>query len=113
MPCPSLVPPRVAETALDGCRQHAGKKTDCVFADMSRGFHEAPVISNTSENASRCASDQASQIAIACWHAGDFAVCNVGCGPSPDAAVVAARNRCEAKHQQSCPITGVLPVQGP
>jgi len=113
LPCPALVPPRVAEAALAGCRDHADKKSDCVFADMSRGFHDAPVIANSSGNAARCASDQAPQIAIACWNAGNFDVCNVACGADPDAAILAARNRCEATHQKACPITAALPVQAP
>ncbi len=111
--CPSLVPPLVAATALDGCRGHAAKQADCVFADMSRGFHDAPALANTAENASRCMSDQASQIAIACWNSGGSDVCNVGCGEDRDAAIAAARNRCEATHQKACSITGVLPVQAP
>ncbi|HEY3849130.1 MAG TPA: hypothetical protein VGL95_18660 [Acetobacteraceae bacterium] len=113
MRCPALVPRPVAVTALNGCRAHAGKTTDCVFADMGRGFHDTPAIANTSENASRCASDQASQIAIACWNSGGSDVCNVGCGGDRDAAVAAARSRCEATHQKACTITGVVPVQGP
>jgi hypothetical protein len=113
MRCPSLVPPHVAEAALDGCRDHANKKVDCVFADMGRDFHDAPGITNTAENASRCASDQASQIGIACWNAGGSDVCNVGCGEDRDAAISAARNRCEATHQRACAITGVLAVQAP
>jgi hypothetical protein len=113
LPCPALVPPRVAQAALDGCRDHAGKKTDCVFADMSRGFAASPVISNTAENASRCGSDQALQIAIACGQSGQLDVCNVACGDTAAAAIATARGRCEAKHQRSCPITGVLPVRAP
>ncbi|HVC59093.1 MAG TPA: hypothetical protein VND19_01865 [Acetobacteraceae bacterium] len=113
LPCPTFVPPRVTEAALEGCREHADKKADCVFADMSRGFHESPLLSDTSENAARCASDQASQIAIACRNAGNFDVCNVGCGEDRDAAILAARNRCQAKHRTACPITGALPVRAP
>lgn len=113
LPCPAFVPPRVNEAALDGCRDHADKKSDCVFGDMSRGFRDSPLISNTSENASRCTSDLASQMAIACWNAGNVDVCNVGCGNDQDAAISAARNRCEAKHQKACPITAALPVQAP
>lgn len=113
LPCPGLVPPLVAGTALNLCRDHADKKTDCVFADMNRGFHDKPDLANTSESASRCMSDQASQIAVACWNAGDTGVCNVGCGEDPAAAIAAARSRCEATHQQACTITGVLPVSAP
>lgn len=113
LPCPSLVPPRVAETALNMCRSHADKPADCVFADMSQGFHDKPGIANTSESNSRCTSDQASQIAIACLNSGDSAVCSVGCGEDAGAAIAAARSRCEATHQKSCTITGVLPVSAP
>ncbi len=113
MPCPNLVPPWVAEAALNDCRDHAETKADCVFADMGAGFHDAPVVANTSESTSRCMSDQASQIAIACWKSGDLAVCNVGCGEQPAAAVSAARSRCEATQQKACTITGVLPVAAP
>ena len=113
LPCPGLVPPQVGETALNLCRDHADKKTDCVFADMSSGFHDKPELANTSEAASRCMSDQASQIAVACSNSGASDVCNVGCGEDPAAAIAAARSRCEATHQKACPITGVLPVSAP
>ncbi|MGA3397912.1 MAG: hypothetical protein ABSC95_01730 [Acetobacteraceae bacterium] len=113
MPCPTLVPPLVAETALNECRDHAINQTDCVFADMARGFPDKPDLANTAESASRCLSDQASQIAVACRNSGDSAVCNVGCGEDQAAAVAAARNRCEVTHQQACTITGVLPVAAP
>jgi hypothetical protein len=113
MPCPTLVPPLVNETALNLCRDHADKKTDCVFADMSRGFSGKPELANTSEAASRCMSDQASQMAVACLNAGGSDVCNVGCGDDPAAAISAARQRCEATHQKACTITGVLPVSVP
>jgi hypothetical protein len=111
--CPSLVPPAVVQAALDGCRAHAENKSDCVFADMSRGFRATPGIGNTVEDASRCASDHASQIAIACVRSGGSDVCNVGCGEDPAAAIAAARTRCEAVHQTACGITGVLPVPVP
>ena len=91
LPCPALVPPLVADTALNLCRDHADKKTDCVFGDMDRGFHDKPDLANTSEAASRCMSDQASQIAVACWNSGGSDVCNVGCGEDPAAAIAAAR----------------------
>jgi hypothetical protein len=113
IPCPTLIPPRVAEAALDGCREHAANKGDCVFADMSRGFETAPGIPNTAENASRCASDQASQIAIACWRSGNLDLCNVGCGSTPQAAIATARDRCQLKHEKQCTITGALPVEAP
>jgi len=111
--CPSLVPPLVADTALNLCRSHADKATDCVFADMSREFQDKPELANTSESTSRCMSDQASQIAIACADSGDSAVCNVGCGEDGAAAIAAARSRCEATQQKSCTVTGLLPVSAP
>jgi len=111
--CPSLVPRMVADTALNLCRSHANKAADCVFADMSRGFQDKPELANTSESASRCMSDHASQIAIACANSGDSAVCNVGCGEDGAAAIAAARSRCEATHQKSCAVTGLLPVSVP
>jgi hypothetical protein len=113
LPCPTLVPPLVTDTALNLCRDHAVKKTDCVFGDMSSGFHDKPELSNTSEATSRCTSDQASQIAVACWNSGGSDVCNVGCGEAPATAISAARKRCEATHQKACTITGVLPVSAP
>ena len=113
IPCPLVVSPRVGQAALDGCREHADRKADCVFADMSRGFETEPLVSNTSENASRCASDQAPEIAIACWSTGKLDVCSTACGASRDAAITAARNRCEAKHRKLCRVTGVLPVEEP
>ena len=48
MPCPALVPPLVAETALNECREHAAGKADCVFADMDRDFPGKPELANTS-----------------------------------------------------------------
>jgi hypothetical protein len=113
LPCPTLVPPLVADTARNLCRDHAGKPADCVFADMSRGFRDKPNVANTAEDASRCTSDQASQIAIACWNSGDYGVCSVGCGEDPGTAIAAARSRCEATHQKACSITGVVPVLAP
>jgi hypothetical protein len=113
LPCPTLVPPLVADTALNLCRSHADKPADCVFADMSRGFQDKPDLANTSESASRCTSDHASQIAVACANSGDSAVCNVGCGEDAGAAIAAARSRCEATHQTSCTVTGALPVSAP
>lgn len=113
MPCPIMMPPRVSEAALNACRDHANKPADCVFADMSRGFESAPLIVNTSENASRCESDQASDIGLACWNSGKFDVCNVGCGATASDAILAARKRCEAKHLKTCTITGAVPVEAP
>jgi hypothetical protein len=113
LPCPTLVPPAVGETALDECRDHAANRSDCVFADMNRGFRDKPGLANTAEDASRCLSDQASQMAVACSDAGGSEVCNVGCGEDAVAAVTAARSRCAATHQKSCTVTGVLPVVAP
>jgi len=113
MPCPSEVPPRVAVQAIEMCASRAGDPKTCVFADMSRGFEGQPDIHNTSEIASRCASDKFSDIAAACLKSGKLSVCDVGCGNSPEAAVVQARARCEEKQQHSCPITATVPVSGP
>lgn len=113
MPCPTLVPPAVSEAALNACRDHATNHADCVFADMGRDFPGKPDIGNTVENASRCLSDTASQIAIACWNSGETAVCNVGCGEDTPGAIAAARSRCEATHQKACTITGALPISAP
>jgi hypothetical protein len=113
MPCPPDVPPRVASRALDACILRAAEPKDCVFSDMARGFEKRPNVDNTSENASRCASDKASDIGLACWRANGRDVCGTGCGNSPEAAISAAASRCEAKHQQRCPITGSRPVLAP
>ena len=113
MPCPGMMPLTVGQAALDGCRSHAAKASDCVFADMNKGFSAAPSVDNTSASGSHCSSDQASQIAIACWSSERHDVCNVGCGDEPDAAVQAARQRCEAVHGKTCNITGWVPVEAP
>lgn len=113
IPCPALVPPRVAEAALDGCRNHATNRADCVFADMKRGFSSAPDLGNTSDASSRCQSDQASEIAIACADAGKLDTCSVACGNGALAAVLSARDRCETTHQKICRITGAVPVEAP
>jgi hypothetical protein len=113
MPCPGMMPPTVGQAALDGCRSHAANAADCVFADMKSNFSAAPSVENTSANGSRCSSDQASQIAIACWSSGGHDICNVGCGEEPDAAVQAARQRCEAEHGKTCNITGSVAVEAP
>jgi hypothetical protein len=86
---------------------------DCVFADMARAFQRRPNADASTENTSRCASDKATDIGIACWRSGELRICGVGCGISPAAAVSAAVVRCEAKHQRQCPITGSLPVLAP
>ena len=113
LPCPREVPPRVGLQGLSVCMTRAGESKVCVFADMSRGFEREPAINNTSENASRCASDTFSDIAAACWTSGKLLVCDVACGNSPDEAVARARTRCQDKQQQSCPVTATVPVSGP
>jgi hypothetical protein len=113
MPCPASVPPRVAIRALDVCTSRSADPKACVYADMVRGFEQDPDIRNTAENASRCSSDKASDLGVACWPAGKLEVCNVACGNSPEQAVKEARARCEDKQQRACPITGSVPVSGP
>jgi len=113
LPCPSTVPPRLGERALDFCRERAANPRSCVFSDMSRGFENEPQARNTSEGASRCASDLSAYVGMACWNAGGFDVCNVACGLSSEEAVLAARNRCEGKHRKPCPISASLPVLAP
>jgi hypothetical protein len=113
LPCPTFVPERINERALDFCRERAGDPKDCVFADMGRGFQEDPARGETSAGASRCASDLSSQIGIACWSTGKFDVCNVSCGQTAAEAQLGARNRCEAKHERQCNILGSLPVLAP
>ncbi|HEX3573775.1 MAG TPA: hypothetical protein VHU42_04165 [Rhodopila sp.] len=113
LPCPPDMPPRVGLRALDVCVSRSGESKYCVFADMSRGFEQRPDIHNTAENASRCASDKASDIGVACWMSGKLSVCNVACADSPQDALVRARARCEDKQQHDCPITATVPVSGP
>jgi hypothetical protein len=113
LPCPAAVPPRVALQGLDVCTSRAGDPKSCVFADMIRGFEREPTIANTSEIASRCSSDAFSDIAAACWTSGKLSICDVACGQSPEEAVSRARDRCQEKQQQSCPVTVTLPVSGP
>ncbi|HTW69146.1 MAG TPA: hypothetical protein VME47_04590 [Acetobacteraceae bacterium] len=113
MRCPGMMPPSVGEAALNGCRSHAAKAADCVFADMKKQFPAAPSVDNTSASGSRCSSDQATEIAIACASSGGQEVCNVGCGEEPDTAVKAARQLCEATHGKTCNITGWVPVEAP
>lgn len=113
MPCPAAIAPRVADRALNVCADRAADPKRCVFADMARGFETQPVLRNSAENASRCTSDTASQIALACWMSGGLAVCNVGCGETAEAASKAARARCEDKQQRQCAITASVPVAGP
>jgi hypothetical protein len=113
MPCPSDMPPRVASRALDVCVARATDPRNCVFADMGRDFEKRPIVDNTAENASRCRSDRATDIGVACWRSGQLQVCDVSCGGSPAAATTAAVSRCEAKQQRQCPISGSLPVLAP
>jgi hypothetical protein len=80
---------------------------------MARGFERQPKADNSAENFSRCSSDKATDIGVACWLSGDLHVCGAACGGSPDTAISAAVSRCEAKHQHQCPITGSLPVLAP
>jgi hypothetical protein len=111
--CPAAMPIRVGLRALDVCTTRTGESKYCVFADMSRGFEREPTINNTAENASRCASDNASDIGVACWTSGKLLVCDVACGNSPKEAKASAQARCQDKQQQSCPVTASVPVSGP
>ncbi len=113
MPCPLRVPPRMAARALDICLARAAEFRTCVFADMARIFIEQPELRATAENTSRCASDLASHIGVACWKKGDLSVCSVACGQSELEARDLARGRCEAKHQQRCDMTGAAPILAP
>jgi hypothetical protein len=113
MPCPSRVPPRIGERALDVCMSRAGDRANCVFADMARGFERVPKVLNTAENGSRCSSDQATFIALACWRSAGLDVCNVGCGQDPAGAIGEARGRCESKHQTVCDTIAAEPVMAP
>lgn len=113
LPCPNSIPPRVAARALDACTSRALDPKTCVFADMSRGFALQPELRGTSENASRCRSDQASHIALACWSNGTLSICNVGCGETPEEAVAQASSRCEDKQQHSCPVAASAPLSAP
>lgn len=113
MPCPTDIPPRVPDRALAICTSHAADPKSCVFADAARGFETRPDLLNTAENGSRCTSDKATQIALACWMAGGLAVCNVGCGSSEAAAKQSAQARCEDKQRRSCAIRASVPVSAP
>jgi hypothetical protein len=113
MPCPPDIPPRVALRALDACTRRAADPKSCVFADMGRDFASRPRLDNTAENSSRCTSDKATDTGLACWRSGELQVCDVGCGNSAASAIASAVERCEAKHQRQCPITGSLPVLAP
>ena len=113
MPCPERIPPRVSARALDACIARADDPKSCVFSDMGREFRDHPNANNTAENTSRCTSDKATDIGIACFHSGKIDICGVGCGFGPDEAIKAAVARCESRHQRSCPVTGSLPVLAP
>ena len=111
--CPTDVPARVATRALEPCLVRAGDLKLCVFGDMARGFENRPDARQTAENTSRCASDLASYIGIACWQAGDRNVCNVACGNTEQEARDLARGRCEVKQQKRCTVTGAAEVLPP
>ena len=112
-PCPDVIAPRVAIRALDVCIARAADPKDCVYTDMGRDFEQRSTPNNSAENTSRCASDKATEIGVACWKSGELQICGVACGTSPASAIAAAVNRCESKHQKQCPITGSLPVLAP
>jgi hypothetical protein len=113
MPCPPDIPPRIASRALDACSRRAAEPKHCVFADMGRDFARQPRLDNTAEDHARCRSDKASYIGLACWRSGALDVCDVGCGASAALAIAAATERCQARQQRQCPITGSLPVLAP
>lgn len=112
-PCPTQIPARVATRALEPCLSRAGDSKLCVFGDMARGFENKPDARLTAENTSRCASDLASYIGIACWKAGDRDVCNVACGGTEQEARDMARGRCEVKQQKRCEIIGAAEILPP
>jgi len=113
MPCPREIPPRLAARALDACAARAADAKTCVYADMGREFLTHPTADNTAENSSRCTSDTATDLGVACWRDGSLELCGVGCGTSPETAIAAATKRCETRHQHQCPITATMPVLGP
>jgi hypothetical protein len=113
MPCPADIAPRVADRALEVCANRSADPKTCVFADMTRDFEAHPDVRSTAENSSRCTSEKAAQIALACWMSGGLAVCNVGCGDTAEAAKQSAKARCEDKQQHNCPVTASVPVLGP
>lgn len=110
LPCPAAVSSRLSAQALEVCTVRATDPKVCVYADMGRGFEQHPELRDTAENTSRCRSDQAAHIAVACWMAGNLPVCDVGCGWSPAQSIAQARERCEDKQQRSCQITASVPV---
>ncbi len=112
-PCPTQVPTRLATRALEACLSRTADAKLCVYGDMARGFESRPDIRQTAENTSRCASDLANYIGIACFDTGDRQVCNVACGGTEQEARDLARGRCEVKQQKRCPITGVAEILPP
>jgi len=113
LPCPASIPPRLSVRALDACTVRVEDPNTCVHADMARGFEREPVGRNTSSAASRCQSDRADFIGLACVRRGALDVCSVACGMTEDEAKAQARARCEDKHQDACPITAAAPVLVP
>lgn len=105
LPCPATIPPRLSVRALDACTVRVDDPNSCVYADMARGFEREPIGRNTSSNGSRCQSDRADFIALACARKGPQEVCSVACGMTEEGAKATARARCEDKHQAACPIT--------
>jgi hypothetical protein len=113
MACPSAVAPRVADRALTGCADRSADPKSCVYADMSREFMQSRSVAASSENASRCRSDQANYIGFACLNIDGVDVCSVGCGATGQAAEAAAQARCLAKQQRACTMGATLPVLAP
>lgn len=113
LPCPASIPPRLSVRALDACTVRVDDPNNCVYADMARGFEREPVGRNTSSNGSRCQSDRADFIGLACARKGALDVCSVGCGMTEDEAKTQARARCEDKHQAACPVTAAAEVLVP
>ena len=111
--CPTQIPARIATRALEPCLARAADSKLCVFADMARGFENRSDARQTAENTSRCASDLASYIGVACWNAGDRDVCNVACGATEQEARDQARGRCEVKQLKRCEITGAVAILPP
>ncbi len=111
--CPTNIPARVAARALEPCITRTGDLRSCVFGDMARGFETQPDVRMTAENTSRCASDLANFIGIACWKSGERNICDVACGKTDQEARDLARGRCEVKQQKRCPITGAVEILPP
>ncbi len=113
LPCPATIPPRLSVRALDACTVRVDDPNNCVYADMARGFEREPIGRNTSSNGSRCQSDRADFIALACARMGSLDVCSVACGMTEQEAKATARARCEDKHQAACPVTSAEAVLVP